>query len=59
MGRKRQFAAGAAATEADEFVEPVELLHTLSGTNPGTAFGWAVSELGDVDGDSTTASRIS
>ena len=34
--------------------EPVEVLHTLSGTNPGAAFGWAVSELGDVDGDSKT-----
>jgi hypothetical protein len=65
MGWKRRLAAGAAglaavlapgaaATEADGFVEPVEVLHTLSGTNPGAAFGWAVSELGDVDGDSKT-----
>ncbi|MGH3058554.1 MAG: FG-GAP-like repeat-containing protein [Gaiellaceae bacterium] len=47
-------APGAAATETDGFVEPVEVLHTLSGTNPGAFYGWAVSELGDVDGDSRT-----
>ena len=47
-------APGAAATETDGFVEPVEVLHTLSGTNPGAAYGWAVSELGDVDGDTKT-----
>ena len=65
MGWKRRLAAGAAglaavlapgaaATEDEGFVEPVEVLHTLSGTNSGAAFGWAVSELGDVDGDSKT-----
>ena len=47
-------APSAAATETDGFVEPVEVLHTLSGTNPGAFYGWAVSELGDVDGDSRT-----
>jgi hypothetical protein len=63
MGWKRRLAAGAAglvavlapgaaATETDAFVEPVDVLHTLSGTTPGAAYGWAVSELGDVDGDS-------
>jgi hypothetical protein len=44
-------APGAAATETPGFVEPVEVLHTLSGTSPGAFYGWAVSELGDVDGD--------
>lgn len=47
-------APGAAATETSGFVEPVEVLHTLSGTNPGAFYGWAVSELGDVNGDSKT-----
>jgi hypothetical protein len=47
-------APGAAATETGGFVEPVEVLHTLSGANPGAFYGWAVSELGDVDGDSKT-----
>jgi VCBS repeat protein/FG-GAP repeat protein len=65
MGWKRRLAAGAAglaavlapgaaATETDGFVEPVDVLHTLSGTTPGAFYGWAVSELGDVDGDSRT-----
>lgn len=30
-------APGAAATETSGFVEPVEVLHTLSGTNPGAS----------------------
>jgi FG-GAP-like repeat/FG-GAP repeat len=47
-------APGSAATQTDGFVEPVEVLHTLSGTSPGAFYGWAVSELGDVDGDSKT-----
>jgi hypothetical protein len=47
-------APGAAATQTDGFVEPVEVLHTLSGSNPGAFYGWAVSELGDVDGDGKT-----
>jgi hypothetical protein len=42
--------AGPAARPAG-FVEPVEVLYTLTGTTPGAAFGWAVSELHDVDGD--------
>src|SRR5215210_656504 len=40
-----------AAAAGASFVEPVRLIHTLQGTNPGATFGWAVSELGDVDGD--------
>ncbi|HEU4448454.1 MAG TPA: FG-GAP-like repeat-containing protein [Gaiellaceae bacterium] len=50
-------APGVAATaEEDGFVEPVDVLYTLSGGSPGTGafFGWAVSELGDVDGDGAT-----
>lgn len=47
-------APGAAATQTDGFLEPVEVLHTLSGSNPGAFYGWAVSELGDVDGDGKT-----
>jgi len=44
-------APGAAAPHGDGFVEPVDILYTLSGTSPGANFGWAVSELGDLDGD--------
>jgi FG-GAP repeat len=41
------------ANAAGTFVEPnVRVLHEFDGTaGPGSYFGWAVSELGDVDGD--------
>src|SRR5438094_9800103 len=41
------------ANAAGAFVEPnVEVLQEFDGTaGPGTDFGWAVSELDDVDGD--------
>ena len=39
-----------AAAAGGAFVEPVRVIHTLESTNAGT-FGYAVSELGDVDGD--------
>lgn len=42
-------ASGAQA--AGTFVEPVTVLQTFSGTHPGGLFGWAVSELSDVNGD--------
>lgn len=47
-------APGAAANaEDDGFVEPARVLWTLSGGSPGAGafFGWAISELADVDGD--------
>ena len=44
-------ASGAGATKNEGFVEPVKLLYTLTGETPGANFGWAVSELGDVDRD--------
>lgn len=44
-------ASGAAASRDDGFVEPAKILYTLSGQTPGANFGWAVSELGDVDDD--------
>ena len=47
-------APGAGATKDDGFVEPVKLLYTLAGETPGANFGWAVSELGDVDRDKRT-----
>jgi hypothetical protein len=43
---------GAQAAHASApFVEPVTVLHTFRGHDQGAFFGWAVSELGDVDGD--------
>jgi hypothetical protein len=39
------------AAASGSFVEPVQVLHTFQGTNPGANFGWAVSELGDVNRD--------
>ena len=52
------FAAGASASGA--FVQPVHLLHTFHGptTGKGAFFGWAVSELRDVDGDGVTDAVI-
>ena len=47
-------APGAAATRDDGFVERAKVLYTLSGETPGANFGWAVSELGDVDHDGRT-----
>jgi hypothetical protein len=48
------FAAGASASGT--FVQPVRVLHTFHGptTGKGAYFGWAVSGLGDVDGDGVT-----
>jgi FG-GAP-like repeat/FG-GAP repeat len=48
------FAAG--ATASGSFVQPVHVLHTFHGptTGKGAYFGWAVSELRDVDGDGVT-----
>jgi hypothetical protein len=48
------FAAG--ATASGTFVQPVHVLHTFHGptTGKGAYFGWAVSELRDVDGDGVT-----
>jgi hypothetical protein len=44
-------APGAWADAPGSFVEPVEVIHEVS-INAGRVFyGWAVSELGDVDGD--------
>jgi hypothetical protein len=40
-----------AARAAGSFVEPTVVLHTFAGTTAGANFGWAVSELADVDGD--------
>ena len=47
-------APGAGATRDDGFVERVKVLYTLSGDTPGANFGWAVSELEDVDDDGKT-----
>jgi FG-GAP repeat/FG-GAP-like repeat len=44
-------APGAGATRDDRFVEPVKVLYTLEGEIAGANFGWAVSELEDVDRD--------
>src|SRR5205814_144739 len=48
------FAAGASASGT--FVQPVNVLHTFHGptTGKGAYFGWAVSELRDVNGDGVT-----
>src|SRR5262249_56233670 len=49
--------AGAAVTAAHAdggFVEPVTVLHAWHQDQPGAQFGWAVSELQDVDGDGVT-----
>jgi hypothetical protein len=48
--------AGASGT----FVQPVRVLHTFHGPTPGRGafFGWAVSELRDVDGDGVTDAVI-
>src|SRR6478735_7467763 len=47
-------AAGASASGT--FLQPVHLLHTFHGptTGKGAFFGWAVSELRDVNGDGVT-----
>jgi hypothetical protein len=40
------------ANAAGTFVEPgVQVIHEFDGASPGGNFGWAVSELGDVDTD--------
>src|SRR3954451_1296384 len=41
-----------AAGAGGSFVEPgVQVLHEFDGTSASGSFGWAVSDLGDVDGD--------
>src|SRR6266545_7776277 len=40
-----------AAGAAGSFEEPATVLHTFQGTSPGSLFGWAVSELADVNHD--------
>lgn len=41
----------AAAWASGTFVEPTTVIAELHGDDTTTAFGWAVSELGDIDGD--------
>ena len=49
-------AAAPGAAGAGTFVQPVHVLHTFHGptTGKGAYFGWAVSQLGDIDGDHVT-----
>jgi len=49
-------AAAPGAAAAGTFVQPVTVLHTFTGPAPGTGgyFGWAVSELRDIDHDGVT-----
>jgi hypothetical protein len=44
------------AAGAGTFVQPVTVLHTFTGPAPGQGgyFGWAVSEVRDIDGDGVT-----
>jgi hypothetical protein len=44
------------ASASGTFVQPVRVLHTFHGptTGKGAYFGWAVSGLGDIDGDHVT-----
>lgn len=44
---------GASASNGG-FVEPVDVLYELHGQQPGGLFGWAVSELADIDADGVT-----
>ena len=39
------------AQASSSFVEPATVLHTFAGSHPGGLFGYAVSELRDIDGD--------
>ena len=50
----------AAAGASGSFVQPVHVLRTFHGptTGKGALFGWAVSELRDVDGDGVTDAII-
>src|SRR5262249_46468525 len=50
------FAAAPAVARAQaQFLEPdVKVLHTLTGDTIGESFGWAVSELADIDDDGVT-----
>jgi FG-GAP repeat len=49
-------AAAPGAAGAGTFVQPVTVLHTFTGPDPGAGgyFGWAVSELRDIDHDGVT-----
>jgi hypothetical protein len=49
-------AAAPGAAGAGTFVQPITVLHTFTGPAPGAGgyFGWAVSELRDVDHDGVT-----
>lgn len=40
-----------ASGSSGAFLEPVDVLYELHGDQPGTLFGWAVSELADIDAD--------
>jgi hypothetical protein len=44
------------ASASGTFVQPVRVLHTFHGptTGKGAYFGWAVSGVGDIDGDHVT-----
>ena len=42
------------ALGAGAFVEPISVIHTFHGGPTSVVFGWAVSELGDIDGDGVT-----
>lgn len=44
---------------AGAFVEPVTVIHTFQGGATSGSFGWAVSELRDVDGDGVTDAIVS
>lgn len=42
---------GAAASPSAGFLEPVNVIYELHGDQLGSLFGWAVSELADIDSD--------
>jgi hypothetical protein len=45
---------GPAVAAGGAFLEPVEVIWEVHGTEPGSLFGWAVAELTDIDGDGVT-----
>src|SRR3954469_17015845 len=53
-------APASAAADTNGFVEHVRVLHSWHGSDaPGAYFGWAVSELADIDRDHATDVIIS
>ena len=50
---------GSAGADAPPFLEHVTVLHAIVGGSNQTFFGWAVSELSDVDGDGVTDFLVS